>query len=131
MQLHELANASAIYGLGFCVLFLVYASLYWHVYRRAEPLQLSPLERFDARMYATHHLLSAGVGGAALLFALLAPLSIVFVSPMLFALMGPAHGIYGRRASRQRSQIESRIPHPSSPNPQSVKSMESANPSNR
>jgi uncharacterized membrane protein len=111
MQLHELANASAVYGLGFCVLFLVYASLYWHVYRKADALALTSLERFDARMYATHHLLSAGVGAAALLYALLAPLSVVFVSPMLFALMGPAHGIYGRRAARQREALEAQAVH--------------------
>jgi uncharacterized membrane protein len=57
-------------------------------------------------------LLSAGVGGLALLYAPVAPLAIVFVSPMLFALMGPAHGFYGRRASRQRARLESRIPDP-------------------
>lgn len=127
MQLGELASASAIYGLGFFVLFLIYSSLYWHVYRRADALALAPLERFDARMYATHHLLSAAVGAAALLYALVAPLSLVFVSPMLFALMGPVHGIYGWRAARQRSRIESRIPHPSSLNPESVESATASN----
>ena len=53
----------------------------------------------------------ATVGAAALLYALLAPLSIVFVSPMLFALMGPAHGIYGRRAARQREALEAQAVH--------------------
>lgn len=122
MQLHELANASAVYGLGFFVLFLIYASLYWHAGRKADDLDLTPLERFDARMYATHHLLSAGVGATALLVALLAPLTIVFISPMMFALMGPAHHFYGRHAARAR---ESLIPNPSSLNPESVESTQS------
>jgi uncharacterized membrane protein len=109
MQLHELANASAVYGLGFCVLFLIYASLYWRVTRKADDLDLTPLERFDARMYATHHLLSAGVGGAALLVALFAPLRIVFISPAMFALMGPVHWWYGTRATRQRESLEAEL----------------------
>ncbi|CAN5469401.1 hypothetical protein BH23ACI1_BH23ACI1_02540 [soil metagenome] len=104
MQLHELANASAVYGLGFCVLFLIYASLYWHAYRKAGALGLGPLETFDARMYATHHLISAGVGALALAVALLAPLRIVFISPMMFILMAPAHGLYGWRAGRERAR---------------------------
>jgi uncharacterized membrane protein len=106
MKFHELANASAVYGLGFCVLFLIYASLYGRVTRKADELDLTPLERFDARMYATHHLLSAGVGAVALLVALLAPLHIVFISPMMFALMGPIHWWYGTRATRQRKSLE-------------------------
>jgi len=106
MRFEELANASAVYGLGFLVLFLIYAALYWHAWRKAEVLQLSPLERFDARMYATHHLLSAGVGALALLVALLAPLQIVFISPMMFALMGPVHWWYGRHAATRRAAVE-------------------------
>jgi uncharacterized membrane protein len=125
MLLHELANASAVYGLGFLVLFLIYASLYWHVARKADALRLSPLEAFDARMYAKHHVMSASVGGLVLLVALLAPLNLVFISPMMFIFMGPAHGLYGRHAARQRSLLESRIPDPLSSNPQSVESVES------
>lgn len=109
MQLDELANASAVYGLGFCVLFVIYASLYWRALRKADVLELTALERFDARMYATHHLISAGVGASALLVALLAPLQVVFFSPMMFILMGPAHWFYGARAGRRRTALEAEL----------------------
>jgi uncharacterized membrane protein len=106
MQLWQLANASAVYGFGFFVLLLIYAALYWQTYRKADELNLTRLETFDAKMYAGHHLVSAMAGALVLAFALLAPLGIVFISPMLFALMGPGHAWCGRRAARQRALIE-------------------------
>ena len=107
MQLHELANASAVYGIGFCVLMILYALLYRHAYARREALGLTPLEAFDARASMTEHLLSAAVGFVAFAFALLAPLRIVFLSPMCFALMGPLHWWWGRRVTRARAALAS------------------------
>jgi uncharacterized membrane protein len=113
MELWQLANASAVYALGFIVLFVVFAALYRHAYRQRERLALTPLEVFDARSFAGHHLVSAGVGLVALAVALLAPLRIVFVSPMCFALMGPAHYAYGRYTAKRRPVLErARPPRP-------------------
>ncbi len=102
MQLWQLANASAVYGLGFLALFLLFALLSYRAYRLRERLELGTIEVYDLRTEIGHHLVSAGVGGLALLYALLAPLSIVFVSPMLFALMGPGHFWWGTRRARLR-----------------------------
>ena len=66
-----------------------------------------PLEAYDARRLAGHQLVSAGVGLFAMFFAMFAPLQLAFLSPSSFALMGPAHAIYGSRsAKRRRAFIE-------------------------
>ena len=102
MRLHELANASIIYGLGFFVLTGLFALLYLNAYRQRTELELTPLEAYDARRLAGHQLVSAGVGLFAMFFAMFAPLQLAFLSPSSFALMGPAHAIYGSRSAKKR-----------------------------
>jgi uncharacterized membrane protein len=102
MNFDELASASAIYGLGFFALMSLFALLYRHAYRRRVELELSPLEAFDARSILGHHLVSAGVGLFAAVFALVAPRELAFLSPSSFALMGPGHWGYAVYADRRR-----------------------------
>jgi uncharacterized membrane protein len=106
MSLPQLARASAIYGFGFVVLFVMFTLLYRHAYNRRSELGLTDIEVFDVRMFAGHHLVSASIGLVALAVALLAPVQIAFVSPMCFALMGPAHWAFGVRAERKRRALD-------------------------
>ena len=106
MSLLELSRASAIYGLGFLVLFSLFALLYRHAYKRRVELGLTPLEVFDAKMFAGHHLVSATVGLVALLVAVAGPLTLAFISPMCFALMGPGHWWFGARADKRRRALQ-------------------------
>lgn len=108
MTFPQLARASAIYGLGFFVLFVLFALLYRHAYRKRVPLGLSPLDVFDVKSFAGHHLVSAGVGAMVFVSALTLPPQFTFLSPMCFGLMGPAHWAYGRSRERQRGRLEER-----------------------
>jgi len=103
MQLHELANASILYGLGFMLLTGLLGLLYLNAYRLRDRTNLTELEAFDARSLAGHQMVSASVGLFAMLFALLAPLSLSFLAPSSFALMGPGHAIYGARVNKRRA----------------------------
>jgi uncharacterized membrane protein len=102
MSLPELANASAIYGFGFFVLLSMFVLLYSHAYRKRHELALTPLEVFDVKMYAGHHMVSAAAGLIALLVAVAAPLRFAPLSPMCFGLMGPGHWLFGRMAEKRR-----------------------------
>jgi hypothetical protein len=116
MTLPELASASAIYALGFICLFTLFALLYRHAYRQREALRLTPLEVFDVKSFAGHHLVSAGVGVVALLVAVAAPRTLAFVSPMCFGLMGPAHWAYGLYSERRRkAYAQALVPHDAAP----------------
>ncbi len=105
MTLPQLSRASSVYALGFIVLFVMFALLYRHAYHRREQLGLTPMEVFEAKSYAGHHLVSAAVGGVALLVALFVPLRFAPLSPMCFALMGPAHYYFGNRVERRRPAL--------------------------
>jgi uncharacterized membrane protein len=106
MDMWQLGNASAVYGFGFLVLFLVFALLYCRAYWKRGELGLGALEIFDLKSSIGHQLVSAAVGGIAMVFALAAPLRLVFISPMLFGLMGPAHFWFGARRGKQRQALE-------------------------
>jgi hypothetical protein len=105
MTFEELARAAAIYGFGFFVLMALFALLYINAWRQRDALELDRIEAFDTRSHAGHHLVSAGVGLFAMAFALLGPRRLAFLSPASFALMGPAHALYGRARQRQRDRL--------------------------
>lgn len=109
MALWQLGNASAVYAFGFFVLFLVFALLYYRAYVKREELELGPLEIFDLKSSVGHQLVSAAVGALAMVYALAAPLRFVFISPMLFALMGPVHFWWGGRREKQRKRLEAEL----------------------
>jgi Endosomal/lysosomal potassium channel TMEM175 len=112
MSLGQLSRASAIYGLGFVAMFLMFALLYGHAYRKRVELRLTPVEVFDIKAFAGHHLISAGVGVVAFLVAVLAPLRFAPLSPVCFGLMGPAHWFFGNRMDQRRLQLMSRLEEP-------------------
>lgn len=106
MSLDELARASILYGLGFFVLMSLFALMYLHACRRRTELGLTPLDAFDARLRAGSHAVSAAVGLFAMLFAIIAPRELAFLSPSSFALMGPGHWFYGRWSDARRRAYE-------------------------
>jgi uncharacterized membrane protein len=109
MTFPQLASAAAIYGFGFFILFIMFALLYRHAYNKRDELNLRPLEVFDVKMFAGHHLVSAGIGLLALLVALAAPVQLAFFSPMCFALMGPAHWWFGAHSAKRRRALETKL----------------------
>ena len=102
MSLGQLSTAATIYALGFVVLFVMFALLYAHAYRKRFDLQLDPLEIFDVKWLAGSHIVSAGVGVVAALVAVAAPQQYAPLSPVCFGLMGPAHWYYANRMEKRR-----------------------------
>jgi len=109
MSLNELARASVIYGLGFFILMGLFALMYIHAHRRRAALGMTDVDAFDARALAGHHLVSAGVGLFAMLFALIAPRKVAFLSPSSFALMGPGHWAFAAWIDRRRKAFVARL----------------------
>jgi hypothetical protein len=99
-----LADIFAIYGAGYTAVFLLFAALYRHAYRRRDQLGLTPFEAYEARLEMGEQLVSAGVGVVAALWALLAPRRylIVSFSGFMYMLMAPAHALYGSWQGRRR-----------------------------
>jgi hypothetical protein len=110
MTLGQLANASAIYGLGFVALFVMFGLLYLYAYRKRHELGLKPLEVFNVRSFAGQQMVSAAVGVIVVLIAVAAPRRYTFISPMAFILMWPAHGLYEARTGKKRKAFEAQLP---------------------
>lgn len=110
MTLAQLAHASTIYGLGFVALFVMFALLYGHAYRKRHDLGLKPLEVFDVRSFAGQQIVSAAVGVIVVLIAVATPRRYAFMSPMAFVFMWPAHGFYEARTKKKRKALEARLP---------------------
>ena len=68
---------------GFVVFLSLFALLYRHAYKRRVALGLTPLEVFDVKMYAGHHIVSATVGLVALSVAVAGPLLCPDLAPRL------------------------------------------------
>ena len=105
MTLQQLSRASAIYGLGFVALLLMFVLLYAYAYRKREELELTAVDVFEAKASAGAHLISAGVGAIVFLVSMLAPVRYAPMAPTLFALMGPAHWFYGHQVDRRRARL--------------------------
>jgi len=117
MSLSQLARASAIYGLGFIAVFVMFRLLYLHAYRKRHELGLSPLDVFKIKSFAGHHMVSATVGVVVVVIALAAPRNYAFISPMVFMLMWPAHALYGHRREKKRKAFEAQLPSEPTPAP--------------
>lgn len=109
MTFSQLSRASAIYGLGWIAVFIMFALLYLHAYCRRLVLDLAPLEIFKTKTFVGQHLVSAAVGVLVVLMALALPRRYAFIAPMAFIIMGPAHGLYGWRVGRRRKAFEAQL----------------------
>lgn len=95
-----------VYGLGFVVLFLLFAALYWRALRHRTALQLTDLETFDARAAIREHLVNVSVGLCSIAAALLLPERQVGLAGFLYVVLGPAHSINGSISGRRRRVLE-------------------------
>jgi uncharacterized membrane protein len=118
MTFSQLSRASAIYGLGFVAVFIMFGLLYRHAYRKRHELELTVLDVFKIKTFAGHHIVSAVVGVLVVLMAVGLPRRYAFIAPMLFFLMWPAHWLYGTRAEKKRKAFEAQSP--AEPGPASV-----------
>ena len=109
MTLGQLSRASAIYGLGYALLFVMFGLLYLHAYRKRADLKLEPAEVFNVKVYAGEQVVSAAVGFVVVLVALLMPSRYSFIAPMTFILMWPGHYFYGVRVARRRLAFQEKM----------------------
>ena len=120
MTLAQLSRASTIYGLGFIAVFVMFGLLYRHAYRKRHELGLTPLEVFEIKTFAGHHMVSTAVGVFVVVIALAAPRNFSFISPMAFMSMWPAHAFYGSRREKKRKAFEAQLPAEPAPNAGSI-----------
>jgi beta-lactamase class A len=88
----------AVYSLGFVVLFVSFALLYWHAWRRRDALALNEEEQMMLKSSLGHHVISISIGLVSVFLALMLPVRWSWLAGPLYALMGPFHGWWGHRS---------------------------------
>jgi hypothetical protein len=107
MTLGQLSTAATIYALGFVLLFVMFALLYAHAYRKRIELELDPLEIFDVKWFAGSHMVSAGVGVVAAIVAIAAPPQFAPLSPVCFGLSRTAWRSGESRLKHEKLEVRS------------------------
>lgn len=82
------------YGAGFAAIFLLFALMYLHAWRRREVLELEEAERFMVRVEIESHLFSSVVGLGAVAIAAIGPRAVPFAG-FSFFLLPIGHTIFG------------------------------------
>jgi len=88
-----------LYGLGFAAIFLILTLLTARAWTRREALELDARERLITLNAIGEHLITASFGFLSVLACTL-DADLLGASGMLYAGLGPAHGIYGWRRGR-------------------------------
>lgn len=99
-SLDELGTLFLLYGLGFVLIFALFALMYRHAVRRSAMLALDARELWEARMLMRHYWIFAAVGVVSMLLAWSGAGLQYGVPGYAYALIGPlcwAHGAWSER----------------------------------
>jgi uncharacterized membrane protein len=97
-----------VYGLGYIVVFVTFAAMYFNVLRRRVSMHLNRLEAFEATAGVVTFLALASVGVLSIAFVLVGGDSWAAASGMAYALIGVVKGVlgwwYGSKRERLRAE---------------------------
>ncbi|HEX7315821.1 MAG TPA: TMEM175 family protein [Pyrinomonadaceae bacterium] len=105
----QMPSLLAIYGVGFAAVFIIFALLYWHAYRKREALELNELETFDTRTLMQENALMAAVGLLSVGLALTGTVVSSLFAGLCYWLIGPVQYLYGSARGRRRKQLEQNL----------------------
>jgi len=105
-SLSELRQLFLIYGAGFIAVFLSFALLYNHAFRKSTELKLSPLEKFEARSTFFSMLIYVAVGMFSVILALTWVGGLHYALPgWIYGVLGLLHYFHSRRYKIQKQKL--------------------------
>jgi hypothetical protein len=103
----EMASLMIVYGVGFVAVFACFALLYRRASALWRKLDLDEVERLEAHFWFRHYLVFVGVGLLSItLVKIGAPL---FLTGVIYGLIGPLCHWNGTIARRRTKQLEQRL----------------------
>jgi uncharacterized membrane protein len=103
----ESSTVMVVYGLGYIVVFLTFAALYFNVLRRRVSMRLNRLEAFDASSEMVTFLALASVGVLSIAIVLIGGPDAAAASGMAYALIGVVKGVLGWFYGTKRLGLQS------------------------
>jgi hypothetical protein len=95
-----------VYGVGYIVIFVTFAAMYFNVLRRRVSMQLSRLEAFEASAGVVTFLWLASVGVLSIAFVLVGGEEWAPVSGMAYSLIGVVKGVLGWWYGSKRVRLQ-------------------------
>ena len=89
------ANLFVIFSGGYVAVFVLFALLFGHAYRKRSELELNAIEAFDTKESIWSALLQAAVGVVSLGIALAAPARLVGLAGLVYFASGPVQAVRG------------------------------------
>src|SRR2546423_2271916 len=102
----QVATLMIIFGAGYVAVFLVFALLYWHAYRKRTQLALNDLEAFDTRADIGGSLVNVGIAMVSLALAILGGGRFAALSGMAYMLTPIVMTVHGTITGRRRRKLE-------------------------
>jgi uncharacterized membrane protein len=95
-----------LYGLGYIVVFVTLALMYFNVLRRQVSMRLTALETFEAKAGVQYHLGNAAVGLVSIAIVLVGGDRWSGWSGMSYGLLGVVHGVLGSLHGSRRAKLK-------------------------
>jgi hypothetical protein len=95
-----------IFGLGYAAIFLIFALLYYHAYRKRTALELNELEVHDTWANVADNLLHVLIGALSIAISLITRSGL---GGLAYWLIGPVQFINGSIMGKRRKRIEQRL----------------------
>jgi uncharacterized membrane protein len=107
----QVPSMFVVYGVGFAAVFVIFALLYLHAYRRRAALELSELESHDTVSAFQENALMALVGVVSVAIALTRNPRYMTLSGMSYWLIAPVMFLHGYARGRRRKRLEQHLAH--------------------
>ena len=104
----------AIFGIGFIAVFVVFALLYLHAYRKRAEIQLNALEVFDTRTQIQDNALNVLIGILSITIAYAGGPRYGGLAGMVYWLIGPVQFAHGMLMGKKRKKLENDFAMPES-----------------
>jgi uncharacterized membrane protein len=95
-----------IFGVGYAAIFLIFALLYYHAYRKREHLKLNSLEIHDTWTYVVENLLHVLIGALSIIVTLVTRSGF---GGAVYWLIGPVQYANGVLMGKRRKRLEQRL----------------------
>lgn len=97
-----------VFGLGYAAVFLVFALLYHHAYRRRETLELTDLEAYDTLDNVRENLLNVAIAALSIVMAYRGGGRGPMLAGLAYTLVGPVMTAHGFWSGRGRKRLMAR-----------------------
>lgn len=106
IKVTEFPMLMMIYGLGYILIYFLFALMYIHALKKSEELQLLPAEIFDTKTKLFKNFVLIAVGILSVLVAFLLPAAQAGIAGLVYVLIGPALSFFYARRGRIKRKLK-------------------------